>query len=263
MKRVLNIAGWVLSVVGLIVVLGFTESELASKKYSDLRVNIHTDQGNFFVSTSEVEQAVKNMGYATGAQSVRSINITSLEEFFDRYPSVKKSQVYSTINGELMVEIEQRNPIVRVYTGNESFYIDDEGALMPLSGNYTAHVPVANGNIRVPFNLSYQQNYADTSGKKLNSEKLKLHELYCLVSTIREDELWNAQFNQVYVNENNDYELIPRVGDHRIILGDAQDLKEKLNKLKVFYYDGLNKTGWNEYDVINLKYHNQVVCTKN
>ena len=46
------------------------------------------------------------------------------------------------------------------------------------------------------------------------------------------------------------------------MIGDAEDLDKKLYKLRLFYAEGLNKTGWNEYKVINLKYANQVVCTK-
>ena len=39
--------------------------------------------------------------------------------------------------------------------------------------------------------------------------------------------------------------------------------EEKFEKLKMFYTEGLNKTdGWNKYSTINIKYKNQVVCTK-
>ena len=67
---------------------------------------------------------------------------------------------------------------------------------------------------------------------------------------------------QIYVDEKNNVELIPRVGNHNIILGDASDLENKLEKLMIFYKKGLSKTGWNEYSTINLKYKNQIVCTK-
>jgi cell division protein FtsQ len=47
------------------------------------------------------------------------------------------------------------------------------------------------------------------------------------------------------------------------VFGDAKDFEEKFEKLKTFYTEGLNKTdGWNKYSTINIKYKNQVVCTK-
>jgi cell division protein FtsQ len=47
------------------------------------------------------------------------------------------------------------------------------------------------------------------------------------------------------------------------VFGEAKDFEEKFEKLKTFYTEGLNKTdGWNKYSTINIKYKNQVVCTK-
>jgi cell division protein FtsQ len=57
-------------------------------------------------------------------------------------------------------------------------------------------------------------------------------------------------------------ELTPTVGNHQIILGKIADYRENLNKLQLFYEKGLAEVGWNRYSVINLKYKNQVVCTK-
>jgi cell division protein FtsQ len=79
---------------------------------------------------------------------------------------------------------------------------------------------------------------------------------------ISNDDLWNAQFVQLYLNRENEYELIPRVGAHIILLGDMENFSYKLRKLKALYLKGLNKKGWNNYEQINLKYSNQVVCTK-
>jgi cell division protein FtsQ len=53
------------------------------------------------------------------------------------------------------------------------------------------------------------------------------------------------------------------VGNHRILLGQIEYYRENLEKLKLFYEKGLNQMGWNQYSIINLKYKNQVVCTKN
>ena len=89
-----------------------------------------------------------------------------------------------------------------------------------------------------------------------------IDDVFKVAEFIRTDPLWHAQIEQLYVNKELEIELIPRVGNHRIVVGDATDLKKKLDKLKIFYKKGLSKTGWNEYSVINLKFANQVVCKK-
>ena len=87
-------------------------------------------------------------------------------------------------------------------------------------------------------------------------------QFYILASFVYKDPFWKAQIMQVYINNEGDMELIPRVGNHTIILGDVSGLEDKFSKLMIFYKQGLSKTGWNEYSTINLKYNNQVICTK-
>jgi cell division protein FtsQ len=132
---------------------------------------------------------------------------------------------------------------------------------MPVSDKFASYVPVASGNIPDRY----------VSGSIINPNEIKTgaynktlpEQLFELAMFTRNDELWGAQFVQYYVNEDGDIELIPRVGNHRIILGDTQNMKEKFDKLRLFYKEGLQATDWNKYNTINLKFADQVVCTKN
>ena len=72
----------------------------------------------------------------------------------------------------------------------------------------------------------------------------------------------NNQIEQICVFPNKEVELIPRVGRFRIVLGALDDFEEKLNKLRLFYDQAIPKVGWDKYSVIDLKYKNQIVCTK-
>ncbi len=89
-----------------------------------------------------------------------------------------------------------------------------------------------------------------------------IDDIFAVVSFIEKDEFLKAQIQQIFINEKNDIELVPMVGDHKIILGDKKDLDTKFRKLLLLYQKGLSKTGWNQYSIINLKFKNQVICTK-
>ena len=80
---------------------------------------------------------------------------------------------------------------------------------------------------------------------------------------IRKDSLWDAQIAQLYVNKDHEIELIPRVGNHRILLGDADSLTAKFRNLRAFYKKALPQVGWDTYKLINIKYANQVVGVRN
>jgi len=134
----------------------------------------------------------------------------------------------------------------------QDFYVDQHGLKIPLSVNFTARVLTANGYIDELF-----ANRVDTLHTVLAIE------LFKTADYIRKDTLWNAQIAQIYVNKDHEMELIPRVGNNRILLGDADSLDAKFHNLKIFYKKALPRVGWDTYSVINIKYANQVVGIKN
>ena len=115
-------------------------------------------------------------------------------------------------------------------------------------------------------NNSAVQNTALIQKLKVNEEEYpganQLKSLFLLANFVEKNSFWKAQISQIFVNENGDFELTPRVGGHIIIFGSSANLEGKFENLMTFYKKGLRRTGWNEYSVINLKFKNQVVCTK-
>jgi cell division protein FtsQ len=89
-----------------------------------------------------------------------------------------------------------------------------------------------------------------------------LKDIYYLVEYINDDSFWSAQIDQIYVNNDDQIDLIPRVGSHIIHLGTTENLEGKLRNLLTFYDKVLPEVGWNKYSVINLEYKDQIVCKK-
>jgi cell division protein FtsQ len=86
--------------------------------------------------------------------------------------------------------------------------------------------------------------------------------LYKIASYVDKHEFWKAQIEQIFVTRDNEFILIPKVGNHIILFGNAEEGDEKFEKLFVFYKEGLNRVGWNKYSSINIKYKGQVICKK-
>ena len=71
-------------------------------------------------------------------------------------------------------------------------------------------------------------------------------------------------------------ELVPRVGNHIIYLGNLPEsnilekrekeitafVNKKMKRLENFYKYGLSQAGWNKYSYINLEFDNQIICKK-
>jgi hypothetical protein len=67
---------------------------------------------------------------------------------------------------------------------------------------------------------------------------------------------------QIFIEENKDITLIPRVGNQKILFGSIENKDEKFEKLFLFYTKAMPKVGWDTYSIINLKFKNQIVATR-
>ena len=265
LKRALIIGSWVLSIAGMIVLLGFANYKQVNAVCKNVLVTVNEGEGHDFVDGNDILQLVNSKGKLIG-KSFANINKTLLEKIVMSNPFVESVEVYSTLDGNLHIDAWQRDPIVRVYNmQNEQFFIDKNGAFMPVSEKYTPSVIVANGFI---FNTYSEMKIAPPPILK-NSNNIDsltiprmINQVYKVASFVANDTFWSANTQQIFVNELQEIELVPRVGDHRILIGDTTDLKSKFDRLFLFYQKGLSNTGWNKYSLINLKFKDQVVCTK-
>ena len=262
-KRILKISIWILLLAGVIVALGFAgkgESKLICK---DFKINILRECENYFVEEDDIRQMLKDKGDSVIGQQISALHVNQIEKLVMTNPWVANADVYMSVNGVLQIDIVQRNPLLRIINNSgESFYLDMDGKLMLWSKNFTPRVLVANGNIHDAFNIWYRKSVEEIKKSDTLSKISLLDDLYDMAKYVSSDKFWNAQVPQIFVNSKNEIELVPLAGEHKIIFGDANDMEEKFTKLKTFYTQGLNFTGWIMYDTINLKYKNQIICTK-
>lgn len=244
--------------------LGFVAKSERNIIANSLNITIHNNDENFFLSENDVKNYFRERNDSILESRYENINIPELEKALNAHPAVENAEVSADLNGEVKVEITQRTPVLRIINkSGESYYIDSQSKLMPLNENYTARVLVANGEIMEPYSRRYEYSVDQIRKSKVFSELSLLDDLLDVGNFINADTTLNSLIQQIYVNKEKEIELYPAIGNHRIVLGDAKNIAEKFNKLKLFYKEGLNKTdSWTKYSTINLKYKNLVVCTK-
>lgn len=247
---------------GILFSFGFAVKEQNETVCKKITIEIDDASGTYFIEKENVLKMMNSRVKQITGTPLNLINTAVLESTIRSNPFVYNAEVFSTIDGVLHVKVTQRKPVVRVINNKgEHFYIDTKGFFMPVSPSYTAPVIVANGNIFETLEVKHTQSaIASISDQPVSMPVIE--QVYLVGMYLDENPLWNDMIEQVYVNENMEIELIPRVGDHSILMGDVTGLPEKFEKLMVFYLEGLSKTGWNKYNVINLKYKDQVVCTR-
>lgn len=258
-KKIKSLLIIIISVVITIVIFSFVTTQKHKIICSELNITILDSAKNYFIDKNEVLELIYNdFGNVVG-YNLDSINLALIEERLKLNPYIKEVEVYKTIHGKINIEINQRNPILRVINSQgESFYIGKEGVIMPVSENYTSLEVVASGNIQTSFDFKDKKNLPII--ENMENNKIIL-ELYTLANFINEDSFYIALFDQIYVTENQQIELVPKIGNHIVEFGNIDNYEKKLRNLKTFYKDGMKKMGWNKYSKISLKYDNQIVCT--
>lgn len=252
MNRIIEILIWLILISGAIVLLSFVniEHKKAKCKSFDVLLEYGNNNSDIFLTADEIKNWVYQITDTLSGQLLANIDIELIENEIKNIPYVADADVYVTINGNIKTKIKQRKAMVKIINRfGDSYYLDNEQNVMPLSNKHSAHVIIANGNISYKFGDTIKNNST-------------VNKIYTLAKSLTKDEFFKAQIEQIYINNNNEIELIPKVGNHVILFGSMKDADEKLEKLKLFYIKGLKKTGWNNYKTINLKYRNQIVCTK-
>jgi cell division protein FtsQ len=176
------------------------------------------------------------------AQSIDKdkLDLNKLEKVLNNHEMIEKSQVFVSVDGVLKALVKQKTPIARVFDGDQSFYIDYEGNVMPLSTNFTARVPLVSGEIN-----------------KKNSEKLS--ELFRI---IHNDEFLKKNIIGVQIMPNGSLKMGNRNFNYQIDFGGAVRMKAKFNNYKAFFQKAVLDSSLYKYKIIDLRFAQQVVCTK-
>lgn len=194
-----------------------------------------------FISANDIRAFLERGQMLPVGEKIANINTEEIEKKLEAVPVIETAEAYFSPKGSLYINITQRKPIVRVMTSSSDYFVDESAQIIPVGSNFNVYLPIATGNVDTI--------YSQTA-------------LYDFAMFLKKHEFWNAQIEQIDVLTNKDVVLIPRVGEHQVILGQIEGHEQKLNQLMEFYKNGLNEAGWNKYDKINLKFEGQIVCTK-
>ncbi|MGM5469552.1 cell division protein FtsQ/DivIB [Flavobacteriaceae bacterium LMO-SS05] len=231
-----------IKVFALLVLVAFLFA-FSSVRNSSRKVSVpdikFIGEDNLFITHETVSKLLIQNQQSIANKPKEIIDLNGLENSLTSNPMIKEAQVFISVDGKITAEIEQKKPIARVST-NASYYIDDRGSYMPLSSNYTARVPLITGTVY----------------------KNELSNVFKIASKVEQDDFLRKHVVEIHQNNNKSIDLIFRMHDFTIHLGSLKSLDKKINNLKAFYQKAMRDNTLNQYSVVNLKFDNQVICTK-
>jgi cell division protein FtsQ len=240
-KRILQIGVWLFTAYLIAAVIFFTH-RIENTVCHDVILIIKDSVNAGFITKREITDILQRAKLDPKNKLMDIVETRAIEETLSKHVLIDRVECYKTLSGKLCVEVNQRIPILRIISRNgENYYIDNKGKVMPVNIKSVTHLPVVTGSVDKSF---------------------ATNTLYKLGLFLYKNKFWDAQIEQINVLSKEEIELVPRVGDHIIFFGTAENLEKKFDRLQKFYLQALNKVGWNKYSHINLEFENQIVCTK-
>ena len=238
-KKGLKYLFFLLLVVGLGLLYSFASKRNLQKKVTNIKIEFSGENTNFLTISMVDKLLIQN------TKTVRNlkksvIDLYTLENQVNKNPYVAESSVFLDINGVIKTIVKQRSPIARVLHEDTSYYIDKQGVKIPLSAVYSARVLLISG-------VEKDENFK---------------EIVALVTTILEDDFLKKEIVEIHELDNEEYQFSVRSGSYKIDFGKLTNIDIKFKKLKAFYNKAFLDKTIREYKTINVKFHNQVVCTK-
>ena len=249
-KLILISTLWVVLGCALIVLLVAAFNKKESALCTGIKIEIEGATTNIFIDEHDIRSIIeKYAGKKIVGKKIKDFDIEFMEKELEKDVWLKKATIYFDNQGMLRANIFEREPLARIFVidGN-TFYIDDEIRILPLSSKHTARLPVFTNFHTIEKKLSIRDSNLLKSIKSLSA-------------FIQKDSFLMSMIDQIDINKQNQFELIPKMGKQQIYFGDTLDMKEKFERFTLFYKKVIPKYGWDKYSKVNLQYRNQVVAS--
>lgn len=240
----------IVALVGVGMLMSLVNKKDAKQVCASLKVMVEGKET--FIDQQDISNLIKTQYGRIVGRPLNEIPVERIEQSLAKLPYVSAAEIHMDMDGVLQVTVQQREVVLRVINkSGQEYYIDTKGAKIPVTLKYVPHVLVASGNI------------AEGYKKPLDSvETQTVKDLVQIVDYVSKDEFWSNQIVQLYVNEQRDIEVVPRVGTQQLVIGNADNLEGKLNRIEVFYKNILPKVGVDAYERVNVKYDDQIICER-
>ncbi len=219
-----------------------------------ISVTILDSAANRFVSPEEIRSIILSSDINPVGRPRTETQLDLIEELLESRSAIRLSDASVSMDGILRVKVTQRRPVLRVQTEKGAFYIDDTGYIFPWVNTFTSYVPVVSGHIPVRLEEGYR-------GVPEGDDRQWVEQIISLAQYLDRHPVWNAQIQQIDVEENGDIVFYNAIGDQKIIFGAIDDIDYKFAKLRTYYLEIVPVYGWERYSGVNLKFSDQIVCT--
>ena len=253
-KKILSILAWVTTAAGLVLLFIFARKNYLETPLQIQKPTIERTHDTGFVSSANV---MKEVAEICRNGNVANIDMLHILKILDNNPWIERRNTFVDLEGNLNINIKEYDPILRVFSWQgQSIYLTPDGMVLPASKQYRPYLLIASGD------YSFDEiNHTYRLSGTTELDNLLLSTLH-IVKAIKKNDFIENAVSQLYYTQKGEFEIVMRSIDAKVIVGDTSQIDDKLKRLEIFTKKKFDTQELNGTETINLKYKNQVVCTK-
>lgn len=244
-KRIRNtIFKWTL----LLLLMGYAtwisvwaRKEAAGRVCSEIVVDIKNSTQSDSITRRGVLYELGKYPSVIKGMPLASLDIQGIERHLSALSNFENVECNITSLGRLQITVSPMVPVMRVFSGGKSYYVNKDGKWIESNPEFYVDVPVVSGKFSGKFHTS---------------------DILPVVNYVRNDSFLDNLVSMTVADDPDNIILVPRILGHVINLGDASRLNEKRDALLLFYRKVIPYKGWEEYDTISVKFKGQIVATR-
>ena len=244
LKKILNCLKYLAllaAIAGLVINFIWANTSADKKTCQEVIFDIQNADTVSFVNEAALRGMLYDAGLSPEGVDIASISTDSIEKLFNRSEYIESAQCVLQKNGDVRVIVSQLIPVLRVFDGKGSFYINKDGKAMVARSDIHTEVPLVNGNFKNPADALV---------------------VLPIAKYVENDNALQKLVTMYTVKDNDNIMIIPSVYGHVINFGDSTNIANKFAKLRRFYKEVMPVKGWTTYDTIYLKWNYQVVANR-
>lgn len=210
-------------------------------KCTGIEIKFTDEVNNSFVSADEVSREIGYLPDYCVGMPLDQINTDSLERILNSIDKIESASCVTYSSGRIEITVTPMHPVVRVFDGDSSYYLNNVGKRIEADARYHMDVPVIKGTF---------------------DAKHRAIDLLPLVNYIQTDSLFSGLISMIEVDKKGEITLVPMLKGHVIKFGYNNNVENKFTRLRRFYTEAMKYRGWDTYESIAVKWDGQIVATK-
>ena len=208
---------------------------------NEVKVEVENNEGTAFVTPTYVIEELERKHIIVKDKPVWQINVEEIEKALLQSQYIESAECMFVNGKTLKIKVSQIVPVMRVFDGNQSYYVNKQGKRMTAVASCNINVPVIQGRF---------------------TNRFTPQRILPLVEYVEKDSALKALVTMYCIGDTNNIIIVPSIKGHVINIGNCSSFESKFRKLKLFYNKVMPVKGWMYYDTISVKWDYQIVATR-